>query len=158
MSRYYLADGEAAYSMLRKFGLGIRDEDILKIPVGSYSYAADVDSDLDGLSDKIENGLGTNPSLADTDLDGVKDGDEILKKNTNPLNKLKLSYSTSLINKLKGRIVIQTEKRGEAWYINPADGKRYYLADGPMAYQVMRYLSLGINNENLRKIQVGDLK
>jgi len=157
-ARYYLADGESAYTALRQFGLGITNADITKIPVGSYSYTGDVDTDSDGLSDKIENGLGTNPNLADTDKDGVGDGEEILKKNTNPLNSKKLTYSNSLIKRIKGRIVIQTEKKGEAWYINPADGKRYYLADGPMAYQVMRYLSLGITNANIRQLKIWGLK
>ena len=68
----------------------------------------------------------------------------------------KLTYSTSLVNKLKGRIVLQTESKGEAWYINPTDGKRYYLASGEAAYQIMRYLSTGINNKDIQKIKVTD--
>ena len=35
-----------------------------------------VDSDGDGLSDALENALGTDPNDADTDDDGVRDGDE----------------------------------------------------------------------------------
>jgi subtilisin family serine protease len=68
------------------------------------------------------------------------------------------NYSTSLTSKLKGKIVLQVENRGEAWYINPTDGYRYYLANGEAAYQIMRSLAVGINNSNLRKIGVGELK
>lgn len=34
---------------------------------------------------------------------------------------------------LKGRILLQVESVGEAWYVNPTDGRRYYLADGQQA-------------------------
>jgi len=57
-----------------------------------------------------------------------------------------------MVNRLKGKILLQVEGRGQAWYINPSDGKKYYLADGEAAYQVMRYLSLGVTNKDLGQI------
>lgn len=57
-----------------------------------------------------------------------------------------------LVNRLKGRILLQVEKNGEAWYVNPVDGRRYYLQDGQAAYKLMRNFALGITNENLTKI------
>lgn len=53
---------------------------------------------------------------------------------------------------LKGRILLQVEKNGEAWYVNPVDGLRYYLQNGEAAYELMREFSLGISNENLATI------
>lgn len=47
---------------------------------------ADDDPDGDGLSNKEEIGLGTNPQNADTDGDGLSDYDELNKYNTAPLN------------------------------------------------------------------------
>ena len=44
------------------------------------------DTDGDGLSDKLEYQLGTNPLKADTDGDGFSDGDEVLLLGTDPLN------------------------------------------------------------------------
>ncbi len=44
------------------------------------------DSDKDGLPDVVENFFKTDPKKADTDGDGLKDGEEILKYKTNPLN------------------------------------------------------------------------
>jgi len=55
-------------------------------------------------------------------------------------------------NTLKGKILLQVESHGEAWYVNPKDGKRYYMADGPAAYNIMRKLGVGINNQNYNKI------
>ena len=38
------------------------------------------------------------------------------------------------------------------------NAKRYYLGDQETAYSVMRFLSLGIKNSDLRKIQVGEFE
>lgn len=155
--KYYMADGTSAYSMLRAFGLGITNADLAKISVGLETRFSDIDTDGDGLPDKLEEGLATDPNKADTDGDGVNDGTEILITNTNPLGSGSLSFNQTLVSRLKGRIVLQVESRGEAWYINPKDGKRYYMKNGDAAYQIMRFLSVGITNDDLRKIGVGEL-
>lgn len=62
------------------------------------------------------------------------------------------SIDKKLTNKLKGRILLQVESNGEAWYVNPQDSKRYYMANGQEAYQIMRNLGIGITNKNLEKI------
>lgn len=156
--KYYLKDGPTAYEALRKFGLGITDADLAKIPVGLEERFEDIDSDRDGLADQLEEGLKTNPNKADTDGDGVNDGVEVLTNNTNPLGSGRLYYDNNLVNQLKGRIVLQVESHGEAWYINPKDGKRYYMKDGDAAYQIMRFLSSGMFNVDLRKIPVGRIE
>jgi hypothetical protein len=158
LKRYYLENGVSAYSALRKFGLGITNENLEKIPVGHESRFEMLDSDADGLPDKLEEALKTNPLKADSDGDGVNDGYEVLKDQSNPLGNGKLAFSSSFANKLKGRILLQVESRGEAWYVNPVDGKRYYMANGDAAYQIMRYLSLGITNVDIRKIAVGAME
>ncbi len=43
------------------------------------------DEDEDGLTTAQERRLGTNPKVADTDGDGLSDGDEVMKYRTNPL-------------------------------------------------------------------------
>src|SRR4030042_2758509 len=58
----------------------------------------------------------------------------------------------NLAKRLSGRIILQTEKNGEAWYIYPLDLKKYYLGRPDDAFRIMRELSLGINSENLAKI------
>jgi len=45
------------------------------------------DYDKDGLTKCKEEEIGTNPDIADTDGDGLIDGDEVTLYNTNPLNK-----------------------------------------------------------------------
>jgi len=45
--------------------------------IGPFSFAAVIDTDKDGLSDKIEEGLGTDMNNSDTDGDGYVDGVEV---------------------------------------------------------------------------------
>ncbi|MFH1712505.1 MAG: SH3 domain-containing protein [Patescibacteria group bacterium] len=61
------------------------------------------------------------------------------------------SYN-STANRLKGKILLQVEQHGEAWYIDPDICRRIYMRDGEAAYSIMRYLSLGITNADLNKI------
>lgn len=58
-----------------------------------------------------------------------------------------------LASRLKGRILLQVESKGEAWYVNPADSMRYYMTNGSEAYNIMRNLGVGITNNNLAKIK-----
>jgi len=159
--RYYLQNGESAYESLSIFGLGITNNDLSQIPIGLEPRAELVDTDGDGLDDQLEDGIGTDKHNPDTDNDGFNDGEEV-KNGFNPISASTngaspLLINKALVNRLKGRIVLQVENHGEAWYINPTDNKRYYMKDGNLAYQIMRFLSLGITNEDLRQIGVGSL-
>lgn len=155
-SRYYLKDGPVAYEALRTFGLGITNADLNEIPIG-YDDRLDfgIDSDGDGLSDRFENGIHTDPNDADSDNDGYSDGEEIRTGN-NPNGVRDLSSDKTMSKRLSGRILLQVEDRGEAWYVNPVDGKRYYMTDGEAAYSIMRYLSLGIKDADLLQIPTHD--
>lgn len=64
-----------------------------------------------------------------------------------------LNPDNSLLNRLKGKILLQVEAHGEAYYVYPKDGKRYYMANGNEAYRIMRYLGVGITNNDLDKIK-----
>jgi exopolysaccharide biosynthesis protein len=55
----------------------------------------------------------------------------------------------TITRRLAGRIVLQVEKNGEAWYINPVDLKKYYLGRPADAFAIMRELGLGISRKNL---------
>ena len=57
---------------------------------------------------------------------------------------------------LKGRILLNVEGKGEAWYVNPRDAKRYYLGRPNDAFSIMRSLSVGITNSKLARIETAD--
>jgi hypothetical protein len=53
--------------------------------------------------------------------------------------------AVTLASQLSGRILLQVESRGEAWYVYPQDQKKYYLGRPDDAYNLMRQLSVGIS-------------
>lgn len=111
LKRYYLADGNSAYAIMRYFSLGITNSDLAKLP--SVASVEDMNQSSSVCS--------VNP----------------------------------MANRLKGKILLQVEKNGEAWYVDPIKCRAIYMADGNSAYQIMRYLGLGITNNDLAKIQRG---
>lgn len=153
--RYYLGLPKDAFDLMRYFGVGITNSDLEKIPIGLADYFGD-DSDDDGLSDRLEEALGTDKLNVDSDQDGFSDQEEI-SNNYDPLStsSLPVDYDFSATN--SGLIFLQTEKNGEAWYINPSDNKRYYLGRPTDAFTIMRLLSLGITNANLGTILIGEI-
>jgi len=60
-------------------------------------------------------------------------------------------------NYVIGKILIDVEDNGRAYYINPIDKKAYYLNRPSDAFRIMRELALGITNSDIRKIGVGEL-
>jgi len=69
-----------------------------------------------------------------------------------------VKYDAKLTEKMKGKILLQIDSKGEAWYINPKDGKRYYMKDGNSALQIMRKFGQGIKTTDLEKIPVGTIE
>ena len=46
--------------------------------------------------------------------------------------------ANNLTNQLKGKILLQVESNGEAFYLNPADNKRYYMGRPMDAYLLIK--------------------
>ena len=149
--RYYMKNGPVAFMMMRSFGEGISNSDIAKIPVGLEDRFTQDDTDGDGLADNLEVALGTDINSIDTDEDGFTDGEEV-RSGHNPLGDGLSSVDQGLVDRFRGRILLQVEEHGEAWYINPDDGKRYYMSSGEAAYDIMRFLSLGATTTDIESI------
>ncbi len=60
--------------------------------------------------------------------------------------------ATGPFEHVRGRILIDVDQHGEAWYVHPISGKRYYLRTPDNALAVMRALSLGITDADLERI------
>ena len=63
------------------------------------------------------------------------------------------SINSTFSKRQIGKILLQVESHGEAWYVNPKTSKRHYMADGNEAYRIMRYLGVGITNKDLDKVK-----
>lgn len=147
---YYLGRQGDAFTIMRQEGYGITNADLNKIPIGITELSG-TDSDKDGLSDIFEDAIKTDKNKADTDGDGMTDIAEIkLGRNPNGPGYIKVNTYFAGLN--RGKIFLQVESHGEAWYVNPKDGKRYFLGRAADAYTIMRKLSLGITNANFAKI------
>ncbi len=50
---------------------------------------------------------------------------------------------------LNGRILLQVQDKGQAWYVDPQSAKRFYLGRPDDAWRIMRAFGLGISNKDL---------
>lgn len=64
-----------------------------------------------------------------------------------------LSVKAAPVSNMGGKILLQVESKGEAWYVNPKDGKRYYMADGDQAFQIMKNLGIGMSNADIQRMK-----
>ena len=150
MKRMFLGRPKDAFDVMRGQGVGITNKDLYKIPVGINNSGSD--SDGDGLSDELEKTLGLDLTKSDTDGDGYNDKNELIN-GYNPWGSGKQSLDNNFSENQKGKILLQVEKNGEAWYVNPEDGKRYFLGRPVDAFNVMRGFGLGIKNDDIEQIE-----
>ena len=154
--RYHLGKPNEAFLIMKTFGIGISNEDIKKIPIGLMA-STDYDADNDGLTNRLEESIGTDPNKKDSDLDNFDDKEEI-SNNYDPLSNEALVINNTLIEENLGKIFLQVKRNGEAWYLNPNDKKRYFLGKPNDAFEIMKQFGLGITNENLAKIESDTIK
>ncbi len=153
--RYYLGRPDDAFAIMRKKGIGITNINLAKIPV-SLRFLSGLDSDSDGLPDNLEIALNTNLKNQDSDGDGYDDYTELFNGYT-PLGIGRLNYDFNFAKAQAGKIFLQVEGRGEAWYVSPENNQRYFLGRPADALSIMKGLSLGISNANLNQLLVGEI-
>lgn len=84
----------------------------------------------------------TPTTTSSTDLSGTSLSEQVLAREKDRL----AIVDNNLAKRLSGRILLQVEEKGEAWYINPLDLKRYYLGRPADAFNLMRSLGLGVKH------------
>ena len=55
-----------------------------------------------------------------------------------PINGTEWGIASDMVKYVNGRILIQVELNGEAWYVSPVNLKRYYMGRPADAFQLMR--------------------
>ncbi|MCX6743959.1 MAG: hypothetical protein NTX82_00345 [Candidatus Parcubacteria bacterium] len=95
-----------------------------------------------------------NFGLGITDADLAKIPSVSSTSEMNSSSSICLNNTTT--NRLKGKILLQVQQHGEAWYIYPKTCRRIYMKDGEAAYGIMRFLGLGITNKDLSLINVNE--
>lgn len=95
-----------------------------------------------------------HPSPSRSSLEYYNQNNNIVTFKDNIFTSLERDYTDlAFAKKQIGKILLQVDAHGEAYYVNPKNSKRYYMADGNEAYRIMRYLGVGITNSNLQKIK-----
>jgi len=54
----------------------------------------------------------------------------------------------ALAKRLSGRILLQVQEHGEAWYVNPMDLLKYYMGRPADAFAMMRKFGLGVSEKD----------
>jgi len=67
-------------------------------------------------------------------------------------NLSKIPVAQAAVN-LSGRILLQVQDKGQAWYVDPISGDRYYLGRPTDAFTLMRRLGLGVSNGDFNSFQ-----
>lgn len=147
---YYLGNMETALRVMLEHGQGISNANLNRLKVGVLGMYGN-DADSDGLSDRFEEAIGTNQHNFNTDNDVYSDFVEITS-GYSPVGAARLPIDWKYAGSLKGRVLLQTQLNGEAWYLNPADSKRYYLASKYDANDLIKHLALGISNANFNRL------
>lgn len=60
-----------------------------------------------------------------------------------------------LSERVSGRILLQVESHGEAWYVDPVTKQRFFLGRAEDAYALMRAKGLGIRHAELARYRAG---
>ncbi len=149
--RYFLGRPNDAFELMRSQGIGITNDNLSKIKPG-LDHLSGSDGDEDGLPDDLEKAIGTDENKADTDGDGHNDKEE-LRTGHDPRTDKSLQFDEDFSEKQAGKIFLQVEANGEAWYVSPTDGLRYFLGRPTDAFNIMRSLGLGVTNEDLAQIR-----
>lgn len=145
---YYLGDYSQALKVMQGLGTGANSETLKRVGTG-YGRLNGYDSDKDGLPDDFESLIGTNIGTFNTDGDRYSDKIEI-DNNYNP-NKGD-GKKMLMSNNLKGRIFLQVDRKGEAWYMNPLDEKKYLLKTQDDMSNLINKFALGISNYDLGRL------
>ena len=66
--------------------------------------------------------------------------------------------NNELASRLSGRLLIQTQTKGQLWYINPIDNKRYYLGKENEAFRFIQKVAVSTSSEQVLSYEFFDKK
>jgi parallel beta-helix repeat protein len=96
-----------------------------------------------GLETAVEAIVAKVSKVSDINVKGVMDQERALVTRIN----------TALTNRLSGRILLQVEQQGQAWYLEPVSKTKHFMGRPLDAFNLMRKFGLGISNANLKRFQ-----
>ncbi|MBI4250374.1 hypothetical protein HY622_02190 [Candidatus Uhrbacteria bacterium] len=140
-----------AFAVMRSSGIGIKNSDMDSIPLAYETLRDGTDTDGDGLSDRGEAAIGTDPAAADTDGDGYADGLEVMN-GYSPTGAARIATNKQFASRHAGVIFLAVQRNGEAWYVHPTELRRYYLGKPSDAFAIMKKTGMGITDVDFADI------
>ena len=122
------------FNMIVQLGKGVSSERLSQMWLADVDYPGQ-DTSGNGLPDIMERALGTDPSKADTSGNGYDDKTEYIN-GYNPLGEGKLETDWDFVNENKGKILLQVEDEGQAWYLDH-NGRRHFLGHPTLAFETL---------------------
>lgn len=116
-----------------------------------FGSSVQAESVLDASDDSVQ----LVDSLDVVDVDQIESKEVI--EETEPTELPDADEDSELTERLKGRLLLEVEGKGEVYYVDPENGEKEYLADGESAHSLLRRRALGITDANLEKIPVGEV-
>lgn len=89
--------------------------------------------------------------ITDKDLEKIPVAENYCP-NYSPSCDMPSAHNLNFAKLQNGKIFLQVEENGEAWYVNPNDSKRYFLGRPMDAFNVMKNLGLGISDANFENL------
>src|SRR5680860_458334 len=65
-----------------------------------------------------------------------------------------IAKAADFVESIKGYILLQVERNGEAWYVYPKTGEKYYLGRPAQAFEIMQKLSLGAKHDFIANTEI----
>ncbi|MDP3043473.1 MAG: hypothetical protein Q8N21_03650 [bacterium] len=87
---------------------------------------------------------GQGVGISNKNLEKIPVADDNCPSYVPKCNKIE-AHDISYAKKQNGKIFLQVENNGEAWYVHPVNSKRYYLGRPEDAFNIMRNLGLGVS-------------
>lgn len=85
----------------------------------------------------------SNQSESDVDVKTIMQKERDLLKKVN----------AGLSNRLAGRMLLQVEEKGQAWYVEPSSKEKHFLGRPADAFSLMRRFGLGLSEANFAKFE-----
>lgn len=141
--------------------LNINNKKNISLKLGEFK---NIDLDDDGLYDlsikfhdlfvnRVELTVKSFENKKGPSLDNNFTSDLDLKKIIDEEKKLISNIDRNLANKLSGRILLQVEKDGQSWYLDPLSKNRYFMGRPTDAFSLMRRFGLGVSNNDFSKFE-----
>lgn len=152
--RFFVGSGADLLSVVRASAVGASAADVAGVPPAVVGDDGRADGDGDGVPDDTERLLGTDPFAQDTDADGQTDGAEIADGADPRAAGAPWPGNRRVINRLRGRLILDVTHGGSVWYVSLSEGRRYHLGSGEDAYRQALRLASPISDELLRDVPV----